>query len=718
MFIYNLRRLIYPIISLLLLVSSSFSQTKNDESTPEGLHIPPYLQNVTQKSIVIMWETLEQVIGEVSYGESEKMEKSIKETEPVKIHEIEISGLEPGKKYHYQVKYGNVKLKPSTFKTAPPDGVNKLRLIVYGDTRSQPDIHRRMVERINEEKPDLIINTGDLVSSGIYYEQWKPQFFMPLSLVSSHTPFYTCLGNHEGNSKHYFNYMSLPGNEVFYSFDYANVHFIVLDSTSSYTPYDERSPQYLWLIDDLKAQKGDKWIVVFFHAPLFRSHPTRGIEPQRYIWQPIFDKYGVDLVLNGHDHHYMRTYPIGSVGTDIRKGVTHIITGGGGAPLYDIAQNRNYVVTVNKVYNMVILDFDSDKLNAITKDIDGNVIDKFTMDRKQKTQPHEYISYEIFELERNLREEIFKLEPFKIEQNEQEININSVITVKTNFGVRLEGEMIWGKSDNWKFSQQNMEFAINPGAELKIPINAKAIYPNVYPIPELTIHFNKIPGLLPTGFRNNKIVLHPIKILPRIPVKVPQISTNIVIDGKLDEQVWNNTDKLSKFVTNQANSEPKNDLIVRMLYNSDHLYVSAEISADPENLKKIAEGTTVERDNKNIINGECFKIILSEGSTIYTLAINPLGILMDSKDNDITWNMDCEIKTKIAEKGWIAEISVPASFFGDKDWYINVGRMDSMNKEEALLSPTFGQTERENRLPEYNSSVKDPKLFSKLIFAD
>ncbi len=223
-----------------------------------------------------------------------------------------------------------------------------------------------------------------MVTSGVYYEQWKPQFFMPLSLVSDRIPFYTCLGNHEGNSKHYFNYMSLPGNEVFYSFDYANVHFIALDSTAGYTPYDERSPQYLWLIDDLKAQKGDKWIVVFFHNPLFRAHPTRGIEGQRYIWQAIFDEYGVDLVLNGHDHNYVRTYPIGFIGTEPRKGVQHIITGGGGAPLYDVVQNRNYIVTAVKTHNILILDFDSDKLNGVTKDIDGNIIDKFTIDRKTK----------------------------------------------------------------------------------------------------------------------------------------------------------------------------------------------------------------------------------------------------------------------------------------------------------------------------------------------
>ncbi len=110
-----------------------------------------------------------------------------------------------------------------------------------------------------------------------------------------------------------------------------------------------------------------------------------------------------------------------------------------------------------------------------------------------------------------MRDEIFKLEPFKVDHNGQEISINSTITAKTNFGVRLEGEIVWSKSDNWKFSQQSTEFAINPGADLKIPINATATYPHIYPIPELTIHFNKIVGNLPVGFRNNKIVLRPIK---------------------------------------------------------------------------------------------------------------------------------------------------------------------------------------------------------------
>ncbi len=78
--------------------------------------------------------------------------------------------------------------------------------------------------------------------------------------------------------------------------------------------------------------------------------------------------------------------------------------------------------------------------------------------------------------------------------------------------------------------------------------------------------------------------------------------------------------------------------------------IAAEIDSDPETLKKTIEGTKVEQDSKNIINGEHFRVILSEGSTVYTLAVNPLGIHLDSKGNDITWNMDCEIKTMVTEK--------------------------------------------------------------------
>ena len=718
---------------LLVCVFPVFSQDNTtQEQMPEGLNIFPYLQNVTQQGIVVMWETTEPVVGTVNYGESEKMGQSVTEPSPVKIHEVKIAGLEPGKTYYYQASYGNVNLTQSTFKTAPPDGTKDFRLTVYGDSRSDPAVHGKVVDMMFGETPDLVINTGDLVSSGTYYERWKPEFFMPLHKLSDHVPFYTCLGNHEGNSPNYFNYLSLPGNESYYSFDYANAHFICLDTNAGSNPYDESSPQYKWLIDDLEKNKDGKWLIVFFHAPLFRAHPTRGIEPQRYVWQPIFDKYGVDLVLNGHDHYYTRTYPIGYLGTTPKKGVRHIVTGGGGASLYDVVEKRDYMETVKKAHHAVIIDFKGDKLDVVVKDTNGNNIDSFSMDRTQTTSPKEYVAYEMFEIERDLRSGISKLDPIIIELSSQKVTINTALTVKVNSAVDIRGYFMWtvpGKTrqvkvsktnTKWNFTPISDNFEIKPGSELQIPINATVDYADIYPIPALTLKFKGPAGNNSIGFRNDEMTIYPIKILPNIPVEVSK--GTISVDGKMDDPSWAKAMQLNDFVNIQGSVKPKDGLQVKLAYDEKNLYVAADIKGDPEKIKQIVSATPVERDNKNIASGENLNINLSDGEAIYKFAINPQGSQYDAKNGDVNWNAEWAGKTSATNTGWLAEISIPLSVFGDdvqkKQLYIGIGRWDSTGNEEVLLAPTFSVTDRENRLPEYSSTIKDPKLLPKLILKD
>ncbi|MEK7398537.1 MAG: metallophosphoesterase [Candidatus Poribacteria bacterium] len=734
----NFGKLKYTSFCLIFLLVCVFSVLSQDtqkptqEKMPEGLNIYPYLQNATQNGIVVMWETIEPITGTVNYGDSEEW-KFVSDQSPAKIHEIKITGLEPGKLYRYQVSYGKIKIPVSTFKTVPPDGTKEFRLAVYGDSRSNPAIHSKVAKLMLDSNPDLVINTGDIVLSGNDYERWKNEFFMPLRNVIDHVPIYVTLGNHERNSPNYYNYLSLPNNESYYSFDYANAHFICLNTNSGSAPYDESSPQYKWLIDDLEKNKGNnKWLIVFFHAPLFRAHLTRGIEQQRYLWQPLFDKYGVDLVFNGHDHNYTRTYPIGYLSNTPKKGVYHIVSGGGGASLYDLASGRSYIKISDKVNHAIIMEFSGDNMIAAVQDANGKIIDRFEIDRSKTAQPDDYIAYEMFEIERDLRKAIDKLEPAVVAN--QKITINSTLSVKVNSTIKLEGMMFWnvsgksgleiaaGANTKWKFNSVLTNFEINPGGEFQIPIQASVNYSAIYPIPSLIIKFRGSDGKSDIGFRNNEMTVYPIKVLPISSVEITKSNGNISVDGKIDEQAWAKAAQLKNYVTVQGDTRQKNGLETRLTYDGSNLYISADVKSNPEKIKQIVGGNPLERDNKNIIRSENFNINLSDGEVVYNFIINPQGSQFDAKNGDEKWNLEWVGKVLTIDTGWIAEISIPVSFFGDnlsqKQWYINVGRWDSSESEGSMLVPTFNMTDRENRLPEYSDSTKNPKLFPKLIFKD
>jgi len=583
------------------------------EPLPDGLYIKPYLQNVTQHSIVVMWETKAPLIGHVDYGLNRSFGNRFSEAAPVTIHEIEIGNLNPGTTYHYRVRYGEVTLDASTFKTAPPEGVRNYRIIVYGDARSDPKTHRKNVEQMLKFNPDLILHTGDIVASGTTYELWQPQHFWPVQIISDKVPMFPTLGNHEQNSTHHFNYMSLPGNEVYYSFDYAGVHIVCLDSNAGWTPYQAGSPQYEWLIKDLEAHQDAEWTFVYFHHPIFRCQPTRGIEAQRYTWHPIFKKYGVDLVLSGHDHYYFRSYPIGKLGLEPRQGVHYLTTGGGGAPLYPISE-RIYGAASKSIHHTTVLDIQGSRIEGRAIDSDGNQFDYFTLTHTP-TPGAEYIAYEVFEIERGLRDELDKIKPVIVAKSGEKVVINTTLSVPTDFEIRIEGEMVWDDSDKWKFVAQKTPFVINPGATLKIPIKGEATYPDVYPIPKLTLHFSKLIGRK-EGFRNNTLTLYPMKIQPLLPVTVRHVYTPVAVDGKLDDPAWASATKLSDFVTEQGDARPTQKLTAMLAHDGKYLYAAAQIDGDPKLVGEVLfriplnpplppfeKGGGGDLDNENISDG-------------------------------------------------------------------------------------------------------------------
>ena len=125
------------------------------------------------------------------------------------------------------------------------------------------------------------------------------------------------MGNHDSGDEgdptllqaQYKNHFGLSN--TYYSFDYHNVHFIAMDSN---LPYTIDSPQYSFVKRDLISTSQNpniKWIIVYFHHPMYTSptkHPSDIL--LRNIYHPLFDQYGVDLVLQGHNHNYQRSYPM------------------------------------------------------------------------------------------------------------------------------------------------------------------------------------------------------------------------------------------------------------------------------------------------------------------------------------------------------------------------------------------------------------------------
>jgi hypothetical protein len=244
-----------------------------------------------------------------------------------------------------------------------------IRFVAYGDTRGGWDNWDNtllVANAIEHTHPAFVLNTGDLVDYGKDDDDWV-DFFAASPFVHNST-LYPVLGNHENYSALYFTYFSLPGNERWYSFNNGPVHFIGLDSNPR-NAY--RIIQNLWLIRELRIRT-QPFTVVFFHHPLFSSGEEHGnTTVLQKIWAPLFARYHVDIVFNGHDHDYERS---------IVNNVTYIVTGGGGAPLYNVGHSP-WTVYSEKTYHFCLLTVTSSRLSFEAIKPDGTVFDSFLISK-------------------------------------------------------------------------------------------------------------------------------------------------------------------------------------------------------------------------------------------------------------------------------------------------------------------------------------------------
>ncbi|UCH09444.1 MAG: metallophosphoesterase [Fidelibacterota bacterium] len=366
-----------------LFVAGTVSCTREIES--EAFLNGPYLQNVQQNSMTIMWETSEPGIGKVEYWNSTTEKQVVEESDPSTIHEIVLSDLATETEYWYRILTDEGASRRYRFQTAVREET-PFAFAVYGDNRNGPLNHKRITDIIASKEPNFVIHGGDLVNRGRVYVQWNKLFFGPAASMMSQIPLFPVLGNHEDHSEHYYNYFSLPGNEQWYSFDFGNTHFVFLDSDDDFL---EEGDQMEWLIEDLEKNTAE-WTIAIFHHPPFTSggnyyRPDRIY--RKNLLHPIMEKYGVDIVFNGHDHHYERIKPVKT-----RKGdqaVTYVVAGNGGIPMR-FSRTLEWTASIGRIFGFVQVSVNGSKLTYQAINIDDEVFDELTLDKSDPEMMAEY----------------------------------------------------------------------------------------------------------------------------------------------------------------------------------------------------------------------------------------------------------------------------------------------------------------------------------------
>jgi predicted phosphodiesterase len=368
-------------MTLLLLCLSAVLRAAED-SKP---HFGPYVQAVTPTGAVICWV---EGIAEVKIGTlPDQLETGARN---YVRHDVVLENLKPATRYYYSVFQNQDKRGAGQFVTAP-SGAAPFTFAVYGDSRTRPAIHRQIAERIAAAKPALVLHTGDFVARGRMTNEWGDFFDSASSLIQT-VPLYPALGNHEDDSPFYYQFFLLPGKKNYYSFDWGDVHFICLDSNPPYRAagafaseeaYRRKTEEHWktqqeWLIQDLVANRKAGFTIVYFHHPPYSTNTKRKAnqEEMQRIFARILEKYQVDAVFSGHDHNYQH---------NLVNGVHYLVSGGGGAPLYDIEKGiPGVTLKLAQVEHYLLATVTPEKIAFEAMDLNGKQIDYFEISGKPR----------------------------------------------------------------------------------------------------------------------------------------------------------------------------------------------------------------------------------------------------------------------------------------------------------------------------------------------
>jgi len=331
-----------------------------------------------------------------------------------RVHEVHVCGLAASTRYFYKV--GGTGAWSGVFdvSTSPTIGTAEVwRFGVTGDSRNEPAIFAETQARLQAESVDMQIFSGDAVVLGPNQGEWDAFFEASSGGISvqdvlARIPFMVANGNHDGLAVNYLAQFALPqqvtagergDGEEWYSFDYGNAHFIVLNDTSTNDLISNQ--QRDWLRADLTAvdRTVTPWVFAMHHKPMYTSATAHAPDVSlRASWQPVYDDFGVDFVFNGHNHNYERSLPIrgfasGTSNGQVQpsdtngtpraaNGTVYVVAAGAGAPLYGVnAASTGYTVFAESTRNYVVVEIEGKTMRYKAYRLDGTELDVFEYTR-------------------------------------------------------------------------------------------------------------------------------------------------------------------------------------------------------------------------------------------------------------------------------------------------------------------------------------------------
>jgi hypothetical protein len=410
------------LVALLLLAhAGAASSTQAEEPDPPAFVYLTWARDDTAHSINVSWRTMRQgYLGEVRYDTEPRagdpdlyryQARGDPSITPVTyrglrgyVHHVELTGLEPDTIYYFisgHPDYGWSEER--AFRTAP-DQRTSFRFVEGSDSQARPEDwpkDRDIISRLMaQHNPSFVLFPGDLVEIWNDQKEWD-NLLASLSMywISEEgltIPIIPAPGNHDvrasgdydpkKDATNYHEQFNLPGNEQWYALSWGpDLRIFVLDTEA--TGENSWPQQLAWLESELEASESYLWKIVIFHRDMVSS---RGPNPDRIKDLAfLFDKYHVDLVIQGHAQVYERSHPLdwsrapGEI-MPPGKGVIYMVGGAWGGGFYFAVENKWFSAFGPVArYSFQLIDiFENGTLHLKAIGVDGNVFDELVLHKE------------------------------------------------------------------------------------------------------------------------------------------------------------------------------------------------------------------------------------------------------------------------------------------------------------------------------------------------
>jgi predicted phosphodiesterase len=331
----------------------------------------PYLMQPRPDGIIIAWLTPNSVIdGSLRYGPPGHLGGPLSSRRLPQpdgtLQSVQLSGLTPRTAYDYQVQAAGQTVR-GRFITLPGDAT--IRFATVGDFGGGSAAEEAVVRLMLRQDPDLFITLGDNAYERGTLEEIDANVFHQYGAFLARYGAVWVMGNHDHTTdrglptlQNFF----MPGRN--YSFDAGDIHFTILEADGS-QGYAPGQAYYTFLEQDLAGHASARWKLVFFHYPAYSCGLHGSTSWVDRYWVPLFDKYGVDAVFNGHDHDYER------VKADT-AGVHYFVAGMGGKSHDPVRHDCVFQQKASANFFgdlLVTIDGSTIRVDAVT--VDGTVFD-------------------------------------------------------------------------------------------------------------------------------------------------------------------------------------------------------------------------------------------------------------------------------------------------------------------------------------------------------